>query len=274
MSGDTGVAPGYLHGFDPREQDRLYEQARFLEPSVFARVDFARQRHILEVGCGVGAQTEILLRRFPRLRIQGIDSSPGQVRRARAHLGRHIRRGRVRVDVGDALHLAYPKGTFDGAFICWFLEHVQHPVEILREVRRVLRRGAVVHCNEVMNSSFYVHPYSPATLQYWFAYNDHQWTMKGDPFVGGKLANYFLAAGFKSVETEAGVHHYDNRSPRERARFIEYWTALLLSGAPGLLKAGRVTPRLVAQMRRELTLLKADPDAVFFYSHIRAQARA
>lgn len=73
------------------------------------------------------------------------------------------------------------------------------------------------------------------------------------------------------------LHGFDPREQDrlyEQARFIEYWTALLLSGAPGLLKAGRVTPRLAAQMRRELTLLKNDPDAVFFYSHIRAQARA
>ncbi len=274
MGRSTGVAPGYLHGFDPREQDRLYGQARFLEPSVFAGVDFSRQRHVLEVGCGVGAQTEILLRRFPRLTVHGIDSSEDQVLRARAHLARQIQKGRARIEVGDALHLAYPKGTFDGAFICWFLEHVQHPVKILREVRRVLRKGAIVHLNEVLNATFYVHPYSPGTLQYWFAYNDYQWTMKGDPFVGGKLANYLLAAGYNSVSTELGVHHYDNRSPRQRAQFIEYWTALLLSGAPGLLEAGQVTPRLVARVRRELRRLKSDPDAVFFYSHIRARARA
>ncbi len=51
---------GYLHGYTPTEQTRLYHQARFLEDHVFAQVDFSRQRHILEIGSGIGFLTERL----------------------------------------------------------------------------------------------------------------------------------------------------------------------------------------------------------------------
>ena len=270
----SGIAPGYLHGYSSEEQDRLYQQAQFLEPSVFEGVDFSENRRVLEVGCGVGAQSEILLRRFPALKIQGIDSSEPQIQRARQHLAHEIKEGRAELQVGDALHLPYPDSSFDGAFICWFLEHVQEPVGILREVLRVLNAAGKVHCNEVLNATFYVHPYSPATLQYWFAFNDHQWTLKGDPFVGAKLANYLLAAGFQNVQTRPAVLHYDNRAPKQRARFIEYWTSLLLSGAKGLIDAGKVTDEIVQEMTRELNLLKSDPDAVIFYTYIKATAQA
>jgi len=132
----------------------------------------------------------------------------------------------------------------------------------------------VIYCSEVLNSTFFVHPYSPATLQYWFTFNDHQWSLKGDPFVGAKLANYLIAAGFQDVKTEIRVHHYDNRAPKQRADFIEYWTNLMLSGAPTLLQAGKVTQELVDEVRKELNQLKYDQDAVFFYSWIQARARA
>jgi ubiquinone/menaquinone biosynthesis C-methylase UbiE len=268
----SGVAPGYLHGFTSEEQARLYHQARFFAPSIYQNVQFEHARNLLEVGCGVGAQTEILLERFPNLKITGVDASAAQISQAQAHLARAPYATRAQFMVGDALHLKFPDNSFDSAFICWFLEHVQTPIEILEEVRRVLQPGGMIFCNEVLNATFYIHPYSPATLKYWFEFNDHQWSMKGDPFVGGKLANYLLKAGFQNIRTQVVTHHHDNRTPKARAEFIEYWTNLLLSGSSSLISANRVTPELVQEMQAEMDRLKKDPDSVIFYSWVQASA--
>ena len=40
-------------------------ESRFLEHKVHDGLPFRRARQLIEVGCGVGAQTEILLRHFP-----------------------------------------------------------------------------------------------------------------------------------------------------------------------------------------------------------------
>jgi len=273
-SKSSGLAEGYIHGFTKGEQDRLYSQARVHEEAIFTPVDFRGCKNILEIGSGVGAQTQILLERFPQTQIQCVDASKDQVTRAREALKIPIKQGRVKVDQADALHLPYRDNSFDGAFICWLLEHVQNPVGILAEAKRVLKSGGVIYCNEVFNATFYVHPYSPATLKFWFEFNDYQWSLKGDPFVGGKLANYLMAAGFQNVTTKVLTHQYDNRSPKKRAAFIDYWTELLLSGAPSLLKAGRVTPAIVREMTEEAETLKSAPDAVIFYSWIHARAEA
>ncbi len=265
---------GYLHSFSSKEQERLVLQARFLEESVYSHVDFSAQSRILEVGCGVGAQTEILLERFPRLFVQGVDAESKQIAQAKKRLGSEVKAKRAAFEVADAAHLPFEENAFDGAFICWFLEHVQDPVKVLREIRRTLKPASVIYCNEVLNASFYCHPYSPATLQYLFAFNDYQWNLKGDPFIGGKLANILLNAGYQNISTEAKVHHYDSRTPKKRAAYVDYWESLILSSAPNLIRAGKIDEALVKTMKQELRVLKEASDSVFFDSWIQARAQA
>ena len=74
------AATGYLHGFTAEEQSRLRRQARFLSYKVHDQLPFRRCRQLIEVGCGVGAQTEILLRHFPDLHVTGIDASDANLR--------------------------------------------------------------------------------------------------------------------------------------------------------------------------------------------------
>ncbi|MEK6629064.1 MAG: class I SAM-dependent methyltransferase [Bdellovibrionota bacterium] len=270
----SGLADDYLHGFTPAEQNRLYEQADILKNYIYDSVDFTAQKNIVEVGCGVGAQTELLLKKFKHLHVDGIDASASQVARAKKHLAPYIKQKRVSIQTGDALNLPFKENVFDGAFVCWLLEHVSEPLGILKEIRRSLRPGGKVICNEVMNSTFFIHPYSPATMTYWFQFNDHQWSIKGDPFVGAKLGNYLTEAGFRDVKMNPRIVHCDNRDRQQRAIIIDYWTDLLLSGAPGLLKAKKVSSPLIKEMEVELKTLKNDKDSTFFYAFMQAEGYA
>jgi SAM-dependent methyltransferase len=266
---------GYLHGYRPEERERLHRQARFLEPMVHDRLPFRRRRRLLEVGCGVGAQTEILLRHFPELHVTGIDINDEQLAEARRFLTTvPWAAGRFDIRKMDAQKLEFEPESFDGAFLCWVLEHVPSPQRVLGEVRRVLAPGAPIVCSEVLNATFFIDPYSPDTLRYWMAYNDRQIEMGGDPFVGAKLGNLLSSVGFRDVTTEVKTFHLDNRAPGERAEFLEYWSELLLSGAPALLEAGKVSQDVVDGMTRELDRVARDPNSVFFYSFIQARARA
>lgn len=270
----SGLADGYIHGFARTEQDRLFMQARVNEDIIFSQVDFSSARKIVEIGSGVGAQTIILHERYPNAHIDCVDASAEQLERARKTLGPLIQNGTVTLQQADALHLPFEGDTYDGAYISWLLEHVQDPVGILEEARRVLKVNGVLYVNEVLNSTFYVHPYSPAILKYWFEFNDYQWSLKGDPFVGGKLANYLIKAGYQNITTQVLTHQYDNRTPKKRSAFIDFWTGLLKSGAEGLIKAGRVDDALVQEMTRELQALKTAPDSVIFFAWILARGEA
>ncbi len=266
---------GYLHGYSSVERERLHRQARFLEGMVHDRLPYRRRRKLLEVGCGVGAQTEILLRHFPELHVTGIEINDEQIAEATRYLGTvPWAKDRFTIQKADATQLEHGPESFDAAFLCWVLEHVGNPARVLSEVRRVLVPGSPVVCSEVLNATFFIDPYSPDTLRYWTAFNEHQLEVGGDPFVGAKLGNLLQSVGFRDVQTEVKSFHLDNRDPVERAEFLSYWSDLLLSGAPALLESKQVSEDVVAGMRRELAKVARDPNSVFFYAFIQARARA
>jgi len=267
------ASPTYLHGFSDTEQSRLAKQARLLEATLFNQIDYTGARRLLEVGSGVGAQTEILLRRFPELHVTGVDLSEAQLAAARANLQNlPWCRDRYELQQADAGNLPFEPRQFDSAFLCWVLEHVPSPARVLSEVRRVLAPGSPVYVTEVMNASFLLHPYSPNVWRYWMAFNDFQYDHGGDPFVGAKLGNLLLAGGFRDVHTDIKTLHLDNREPARRKTMIAFWEELLLSAAEPLLQAGLVSEDVVAGMRREMNEVQNDPDAVFFYSFVQARA--
>lgn len=263
----------YLHGFSPVEQDRLARQARLAESTVFKDIDYGGARRLLEVGSGVGAQTEILLRRFPDLHATCVDLNECQLAAARENLGaRPWLADRYSLQRANAAELPFEPRSFDSAFLCWVLEHVPSPARVLSEVRRVLSPGSPVYVTEVMNGSFLLDPYSPCTWRYWMAFNDFQIDSGGDPFVGAKLGNLLLAGGFRDVTTRVLTYHFDNREPARRKKMIAYWEELLLSASDQLVAAGKVTAEVVEGMRGELSQVQNDPDAVFFYSFVQARA--
>ena len=267
------ASPTYLHGFSDTEQSRLAKQARLLEATLFNQIDYTGARRLLEVGSGVGAQTEILLRRFPELHVTGVDLSEAQLAAARANLQNlPWCRDRYELQQADAGNLPFEPRQFDSAFLCWVLEHVPSPARVLSEVRRVLAPGSPVYVTEVMNASFLLHPYSPNVWRYWMAFNDFQYDHGGDPFVGAKLGNLLLAGGFRDVHTDIKTLHLDNREPARRKTMIAFWEELLLSAAEPLLQAGLVSEDVVAGMRHEMNEVQNDPDAVFFYSFVQARA--
>jgi len=91
-----------------------------------------RRRRLLEVGSGVGAQTEILLRHFPDLQVTGVEINDAQITEARRFLATvPWATDRFTILKGDATRLEFEPETFDGAFLCWILEHIGSPARVL-----------------------------------------------------------------------------------------------------------------------------------------------
>lgn len=264
----------YIHGFSRKEQNRLFDQAKFLEDELYHHVDLRASRNLIEVGSGVGAQTEILLRRFPKMKITGIDASPEQLKVAQSVHRASIKTGRVTFKQADAGNLPFKAKSFDAAFICWLLEHVPSPLKVLKSVHKVLQPGAVIYCTEAFNSSIYTFPESPHVQRYWDVMNSKQRAYGGDPDVGVKLGGLLKSAGFKDIVLEPVTYHRDARSPSAGwGKTVTYWKELFMSGAPKLSIADGIDAKFLKAVKDELTTLHRRKDAVFYLSAMQAHAR-
>src|SRR5688500_9831287 len=98
----------YIHTFTKEEQDRLLRQAELLEPHLHRYIDLSGCSSLLEIGCGVGAQLRLLFRRYPELRMTGVDISEAQIRRARLLLAKELSKGQLELHTcpGDELPFA------------------------------------------------------------------------------------------------------------------------------------------------------------------------
>lgn len=263
----------YLHGFSKEEQDRLRRQGELAEFTIYKNIDLSKCQNLIEIGSGVGVQTEIILRRFPKIHITSIEMNDKQIKSAEAHLSKiNHAQNRFQIKQMNAEKLDIPGESFDGAFLCWILEHVPSPKKVLSEVRRVLKPGSVVYITEVFNASFFLEPYSPSVWKYWMAYNDYQYDHAGDPFIGAKLGNFLQAGGFKDIFTEVRTWHLDSRFPEQRRKQIVFWKELLLSAEKKLVEAKYIDELVVKNMKKEFSDVETDPDSVFFYSFIQAKA--
>lgn len=92
-----------------------------------------RRARILDVGCGTGANLELLARYGEA---EGVDISEEALAFCRA-------RGLERVSLGEAERLPYPDESFDLVTALDVVEHLDEDVRGLREMRRVLRKGGL-----------------------------------------------------------------------------------------------------------------------------------
>ena len=267
------MAKGYIHTFTLEEQQRLIHQAEHLIPWIHNRIDYSGCGHVLEVGCGVGAQLRILAKRFPKTRFTGIDFSPEQITHARELLKEELTSGQITLVEGSAYELPFDNGTFDGAFLCWVLEHLADPPQAMRELARVLRSGGVLHDTEVFNEGVYADPPSEAISSYWKQFNDLQRDFGGHPAIGIRLANLALDAGLAEVTQSEVSPHIDKRmSPAGRMEMARYFQAIFASGIPELLAKGRVTQGLVDGMNRAFDNIATNPESVMVYTAYQLRA--
>src|SRR5437016_830638 len=79
----------------------------------------------------------LIRRRWPQVRVIGVELSHAQLVRARRVLADDLATGAVVLVRGDATDVPLRAAVADAAFVCWLLEHVPDPTPVLRECARV-----------------------------------------------------------------------------------------------------------------------------------------
>jgi SAM-dependent methyltransferase len=94
----------------------------------------------IDVGCGNGAFTELILQRCAPSEAQGIDPSEAQLAFARTRPGA----GGAAFLQGDAMALPFDAGRFDAAVMALVIFFVPQPAKGIAEMTRVVRPGGLI----------------------------------------------------------------------------------------------------------------------------------
>lgn len=94
----------------------------------------------IDVGCGNGSFTELVVRRCAPRAIAGVDPAAAQLSYARSRPAARVAEFRR----GDATALPYPSGTFDAAVMALVIFFLPDPERGVTEMKRVVRPGGVV----------------------------------------------------------------------------------------------------------------------------------
>lgn len=130
-------------------------QRHFEAPRLRAMGGPAPGATVLEVGCGRGVGTGLILDLFRAGRVDAFDLDPDMVALARRRLAG--RGARVRLWAGDAARIEAPDGAYDAVFDFGIIHHVPAWRDAVREVHRVLRPGGRFYAEEVL-ARFIHHP--------------------------------------------------------------------------------------------------------------------
>jgi SAM-dependent methyltransferase len=234
MAGSYDPARTTLDGVTG-ELARLEAQAALSfeeELRVYRAVGLTATGPLLEVGCGSGAVTRRLRAARPGLRVVPLDADPVLLRHAAA--------GGV---AGDATRLPIRSGCAAGALVRYVLQHVARPLDLLTEVRRVLRPGGVLVVVDVDGALWGVaEPLFRDLDRIHDRMVGAQRTAGGDRLIGRRLTRLLRAAGYTDVHLHPFAVTSDDHPLDEFEPLLGpgRLAPLLDSGAVTLTEFGRV----------------------------------
>ncbi|HWW75683.1 MAG TPA: class I SAM-dependent methyltransferase, partial [Pyrinomonadaceae bacterium] len=192
----------------------------------------------LDVGCGNGAFTEMLVGRCAPASVQGVDPSEAQLAYARTRPASRVAQFRR----GDAMRLPFPDDAFDAAVMPLVIFFVPDPAKGVAEMARVVSPGGAV--------TAYAWDMEGGGFPYQTLHDEMRGMGVAVPTPPSPEASrtdamrdLWAGAGLEAVETR----EIDVR--RTFADFDDYW-ATVLGGAS-------VGPQLAAMKSDDLALLKA-----------------
>ena len=227
---------------------------------------------VLDVGCGPGTITVDIAERVAPGSVIGVDAAGDVIEKAAA-LG--VERGvpNVAFAVGDAYALDFENDTFDVVHAHQTLQHLAHPVEALREFRRVVKPGGVVAARDVDYAGTVLFPLSDGLAEWAALYQRVHRSNGGEPDAGRRPQAWAHAAGFGKVVTTASVWAFANDT--DRTWWGGMWADRVLQSAFAADAVGKgfATQADLERISQAWSEWSVDPDALMMMPHGEILAR-
>lgn len=261
----------YVHGYDPRENTRLQDQASTLVELLHADTSYPAGSRVLEAGCGVGAQTVTLAANSPGALITAIDIAEQSVAEARARV-EAAGHTHVRFEQGNIFDLAYESRSFDHVFVCFVLEHLAEPTRALQNLKRLLKPGGTLTVIEGDHGSTFFHPASEAAHRAIACQVELQRRAGGNANIGRELYPLLKAGGFDDIRVSPRMVYVDGSRPELVEGFTKNtFTAMIEGVRASALEARLITAAAFDEGIADL-YRTAEADGVFCYTFFKAVA--
>ena len=202
----------YIHGYSARELKRLREQSGILEELLHSEVSYPAGAHVLEVGCGVGAQTAILARRNPEASFHSIDISLESLSAAKEYID-GLNLTNVTLENVDINAKPFKPESFAHIFICFVLEHLPDVAKTLAYLQTILRPGGTITVIEGDHGAAVWAPATKASQIAWNGLIKTQTDLGHDPLIGRRLFPLLSKAGFSIKSIEPLPIYADGHNP-------------------------------------------------------------
>jgi len=262
----------YVHGYDPRENIRLQDQASTLVELLHSDTAYPAGSRVLEAGCGVGAQTVTLARNSPNALITSIDIAEASVDEARRKVA-EAGLGNVRLQQADIFDLPFEPDSFDHVFVCFVLEHLSRPIEALCALKTVIRAGGTITVIEGDHGSAYFYPDSAAAHLAIQCQVELQRRAGGNAMIGRELYPLLDKAGYSSIRVSPRMVYVDSSRPELVEGFTrKTFTAMIEGVRESAIQAGMIEPHVLDRGIKDL-YRTTEPDGVFCYTFFKALGR-
>ncbi len=263
----------YVHGYSERETQRLYEQAEILEDIIHCGTQFPAGSRVLEAGCGVGAQTRLLVKRNPQTVFSCIDISEKSLATAE-RLKDKSGFENVTFQQANIHKLVFDDESFDHIFVCFVLEHLDDPVAALMELKRMLRPGGTITCIEGEHGSCFWHPETPESIAAWNGLIVAQRAQGHDPNIGRRLTPLLTEAGFEMRTCEPTWLYADKLKPELRDGMVNHIIVPMVQSSEKQILEDNLVPADIYQ-KGIADLLRVDEieEGTFFYTWFKAIAK-
>jgi len=202
----------YIHGYSKEESKRLYDQANSIAEFLHWDSKWEAGATILEAGCGVGAQTKIIAKQNSDCHFTCIDFSEQSLKKA-AKLAKEAGLVNTQFLNEDLTKLSFKNASFDHIFLCFVLEHVPSPHQILKELKRVLKPNGTITVIEGDHGSVYFHPENKMARKVIHAQVALQKQKGGNANIGRTLYPLLQQAEFSDIQVSPRQIYVDDAKP-------------------------------------------------------------
>ncbi|GAB1319725.1 Methyltransferase-UbiE family protein [Madurella fahalii] len=226
----TPYAPGHAPSQVKHHEWRTAENsAAYLLPHLQRAVHENPSLQFLDVGAGSGTITASLAKYLPSGRLTATDISADILARAQAH-AESQGVSNIAFQPASAYALPFADAAFNVAHAHQVLTHLGAPVDAVREMLRVTKRGGIVALREADMLTWCLWPEIPALLRFHEVMVSVQLANGGHAKAGRELVSWVIKAGVEREDVEASFGAWCYSKPEDRRAWGEAMIQRLLDG--------------------------------------------